>query len=182
MKKSKPKIEWKLLKKPIEELFENPKNPRMMTAEQARHLTKSIDKFGLCEPVVINDDGTIIGGHQRVNVLSNLGYVDIDVFIPNVHLSNEECDELNIRLNKNSGEWDYELLANFWDSTDLVDWGFTLKDLHLDSTDEKEESESKKKFSLTITFLTSEDLENAEAEILPIVHGFAGASCKKRGE
>ncbi len=181
--KKKSKIEWQLVKKPICELFENPKNPRKMTAEQAKHLQASIGKFGLCEPIVINDDGTVIGGHQRVRILNNLGYVDTDVYIPNVHLSDEECDELNIRLNKNSGEWDYELLANFWDSTDLIDWGFSLSDLHLDiGAEEEKEQEKKKKFSMLITFQCIEDLEKAEEDIKPIVHKFAGASFKKKGE
>lgn len=119
-------------------------NPRKLGKHDADHLQKSLEKFGQCEPVVINADGTIIGGHQRVRTLKKIGKKEVDVYVPNIPLSDQEINELNIRLNRNAGEWDFDILANDWDLDELLSWGFTQEDfsIDVDVIDEKEESES----------------------------------------
>ena len=133
------KITWSLEKKKIKELREYSGNPRTLTKQQSEHLRKSLEKFGQCEPIVINPDGLIIGGHQRVRTLKKMGYKEVDVYVPDSALSEKEIQELNIRLNKNVGDWDYDVLANCFDLFDLVEWGFESSDFDIDADIESEE-------------------------------------------
>lgn len=174
-------MEWKLEKRKLSELHANEKNPRKLSKSDAQQLQRSIEKFGVCEPIVINWDGTIIGGHQRVKTLKKLGYKEVEVYLPDQPLSEKEADELNIRLNKNSGDFDFDILANSWDPNDLVDWGFSMEELHLESipSHEGEEDQSPpQKATMTITFMDAGHLQEAENEIATIVDAYAGASYK----
>ena len=130
-------IQWRSEKRLVSELIEYEKNPRQLTRDQYEQLAKSLSRFGLADPLIINADNTIIGGHQRKRVLllSHLVSDDdtVDVRVPHRLLSEREVEELNIRLNKNTGEWDYDILANAFDIEDLLDWGFSEVELHIDS-------------------------------------------------
>jgi len=118
------KIIWTVQKRKILELNPAPYNPRKMTDKQAEDLSKSLARFGLAEPVVINLNNSIIGGHQRIKVLERQGVVEIDVMVPDRLLNPEEEKELNLRLNKNVGEFDLEMLSHF--TADMLDdVGFT---------------------------------------------------------
>lgn len=132
-------IEWKIEVRKIKSLIPHSKNPRLLMRDQHQHLKTSIAKFGLTDKPIINTDNTIIGGHQRLKILKELGHKEVEVLVPNRELTNEEVDEFCIRLNKNTGEFDYEILANEWNVSDLVDWGFTEKDLQLFITDDGDE-------------------------------------------
>ena len=87
-------------------------------------LKRSIQTFGYIDPIIINADGTIIGGHQRYYVLLDLGYDEIDV----VKLDLDENEEraLNVALNKISGEWDEEKLKDLLKGLRLDDYDFTV--------------------------------------------------------
>lgn len=89
------------------------KNPRRMTKKQAEGLKKSLSKFNLMSIPVVDLDGRIVSGHQRVNILKLLGRGNetIDIRVPNRKLSEAEYREANLRENKNLGEWDEDLLA-----------------------------------------------------------------------
>jgi len=104
-------------------------NPRQITKKQFEDLKESIRKFDLVDPIVINKDMTVIGGHQRLKCCKELKYKDVDCVI--LDLSKEQERELNIRLNKSGGEFDMDILANEFDIDDLVDWGFKHVDLGL---------------------------------------------------
>ena len=110
-------------------------NPRQISTKQFKDLKNSITKFGLVDPIIINKDMTVIGGHQRLKICTALKYKEIDCVV--LDLSKEEERELNVRLNKNTGEWDFDLLSNF-DIDELVDWGFKHIDLdiNIDKIDE----------------------------------------------
>lgn len=159
-------MKWKHTKKNIAELKEYANNPRQLSEETEGHLYESLSKFGSCEPIVINTDGTIIGGHQRCRVLKKLGYTEVDVYLPEHDLTEKEVQELNIRLNKNVGDWDFDILANSWEVPDLLDWGFTLDDLGIDS---KPAKEKKKNPKLTITFESFEQWQGVQHQIQPIL-------------
>jgi len=103
-------------------------NPRQITKKQYNDLKDSLDKFSLVEPIVVNKDMTIIGGHQRYKIWkenAEQSNVD-DITIPCVvlDLNKEQERELNIRLNKSGGEWDMDILANEFDIEELKEWGF----------------------------------------------------------
>lgn len=67
-------------------------------------IRKSIEEFGYVDPVIINKDGTIIGGHQRYKVLKDIGYTEIECIVIDIDKDKEKA--LNIALNKISGDWD----------------------------------------------------------------------------
>lgn len=125
-------IEWKLEERKLKDLRENPINPRRLSKHQAEHLQTSLKRFGVCEPIVINPDGLIIGGHQRCKTLKKLGHKTVPVYVPNRNLEEKEISELTIRLNRNTGDWDVDVLANSWDPRELVEWGFTEDELQID--------------------------------------------------
>lgn len=137
------KLSWHLEKRLIKDLSKYAKNPRFLKDRDAVHLRTCISKFGLIDKPIINLDNEIIGGHQRVNVLEKMGVEEVEVYVPNRKLGNEEVEELNIRLNKNTGDWQYEILANEFEVTDLLEWGFDSEELGLGSFSGKESEEEK---------------------------------------
>lgn len=79
-------------------------NPRRMDETEMKALEESIKEFGLVEPIVINKDYTIIGGHQRVKAAINLGYIKVPCFI--VDLPKDKEKILNLALNRIVGTWE----------------------------------------------------------------------------
>ena len=104
-------------------------NPRQISTKQYNDLKKSLDKFGVVDPIIINKDYTVIGGHQRLKICKELNHKEIGCII--LDLDKDDEKELNIRLNKNTGEFDMDILANEFDIDNLVDWGFKHIDLGL---------------------------------------------------
>lgn len=85
-------------------------NPRKISEKELDRLKNSITEFGFVEPIVVNQDMTIIGGHQRVKAAAELGMIDIPCSV--VDLSKEQELLLNLILNKVGGEWEEGLLAH----------------------------------------------------------------------
>lgn len=121
-------IIWLNGKRKLSELSDWPKNPRRLTDAQAAQIAKSIVKFGFVDPIIINTDGTILGGHMRKRVLIVASIAKgsdlVDVRVPSRKLTDEEVAEINIRLNRNTGEFDFDILANQFDEDKLIEWGF----------------------------------------------------------
>lgn len=88
----------------------NPRKALKPGDKEYEKIKRSIEEFGYCEPVIVNSDMTIIGGHQRVTVLKDLGYSEIDCIVIDIDKTKERA--LNIALNKINGEWNKELLAD----------------------------------------------------------------------
>jgi len=125
-------------KKKISDLIPAPYNPRQSTAKQEKHLKESLEKFGLVEPIIFNKQtGYIVGGHFRVRELKKLGIKEIECVIVDLNEADEK--ELNIRLNANTGGWDWDTLANDWDVVDLEAWGLEIP--QFDTVEELEASE-----------------------------------------
>ena len=122
------KLQWKNETRKVSDLKFAEYNPRQMTEKQAEDLKASIDKFELVDPIVINLNNTIIGGHMRLRILKEKNVEDVDVRVPDRQLSLEEERELNVRLNKNLGEWNFDLLADF-DLDKLKEIGFSSDEL-----------------------------------------------------
>jgi ParB-like chromosome segregation protein Spo0J len=127
-------MEWELVSKKIKDLKAHPHNPRKLSKHDFEQLGTSLGKFGLIDKPIINRNGTIIGGHQRVAVLKRTGVKEIECWQPvGEPLSEKDEAELNIRLNRNVGEWDWDILANEWNITDLMDWGFLTDEINIES-------------------------------------------------
>ena len=98
---------------PIAELKPAEYNPRKKLKQGDKEYEKiknSILEFGFADPLVVNKDMTIIGGHQRVSVAADLGYTEVPCAVVELDKTREKA--LNIALNKITGAWDDSLLAD----------------------------------------------------------------------
>ena len=87
----------------------NPRKKLKPGDKEYEKIKRSISEFGFADPLVVNADMTIIGGHQRLTVAMDLGYTKVPCAVVDVDKTREKA--LNIALNKISGEWDDNLLA-----------------------------------------------------------------------
>jgi len=102
-------------------------NPRKMTEDDERSIIESVEKFGFVDPLIVNmhEDrrNVLVGGHQRLKVAKKLGHEEVPTV--EVCLPEAEERELNIRLNKNQGRWDWSMLEENFETDELTDWGFS---------------------------------------------------------
>lgn len=135
----------KIIEKKIIDLIDAEYNPRQLTEKQYEDLEQSINKFGFVDPIIVNKNkdrkNVVIGGHQRIKIAKRMGINKVPCVELDLSLDQEK--ELNIRLNKNTGEWDWDELANHFEVKDLIDWGFDEKTFndYLDIPDHKPEYE-----------------------------------------
>ena len=148
-------------KRRIDEIRPASYNPRIALKEGDKNyekLKRSIEEFGYVEPIIINEQtGNVVGGHQRLTVLKDLGVEEIDCVIVNVDEKKEK--QLNIALNKINGEWDMPALKDLledldtgdidMDLTGFEDWEIEnlMTQSHIDIDDFFEEKEEKKEES-----------------------------------
>ena len=136
--------------KKLSDLKPAPYNPRQSTKKQETKLQESLNKFGVVEPIIFNKQtGYIVGGHFRVRELKKLGYKEVECVI--VDLSEEDEKELNIRLNANTGEWDWDTLANEWNVEELTEWGLDIPNFKFEP--EKEDKIAEAHAKLTDKFI-----------------------------
>jgi ParB-like chromosome segregation protein Spo0J len=180
---SKEKIEWTLKELEISDLIKYHRNPRKLTKKQLSDLKQSIKKFGLIDKPVVyqhEDKVEIIGGHQRIEALKELGYNKVNCWIVNNQLTLKELEELNIRLNKNSGEWDFDILANCFEIDDLIEWGFTADEFQIDldalnegteTTEQSDTLDKQVKITLTMSNDIASSFENQLDDLLSKFEG-----------
>lgn len=129
MKKN--KLKWITIQKKVNDLIPFDQNPRKMSDEQFTSLAKSLETFNIVEIPAIDFDNKIISGHQRIKALQLLGRGEeiIDVRYPNRKLTDEEYRKYLITSNKVHGEWDEELLHDFFEPDLLLDSGFSHEEI-----------------------------------------------------
>ncbi len=118
-------MEFKKLK--IDALVPAEYNPRKKLKpgdSEFEKIKNSINEFGYVDPVIVNKDLTVIGGHQRISVLKTLGFTEIDCVIIDIDKTKEKA--LNIALNKISGEWNKELLADLIKDLQSLDYNVSF--------------------------------------------------------
>jgi len=101
----------------------NPRKDLKPGDKEYEKIKNSINEFGYVDPIIINSDNTIIGGHQRLKVLRDLGYTEVDCVVIEIDKTKEKA--LNIALNKISGEWNVKLLKDLID--DLKESNFDIE-------------------------------------------------------
>tara|TARA_Y100001937_G_scaffold115826_1_gene167081 strand:+ start:449 stop:1687 length:1239 start_codon:yes stop_codon:yes gene_type:complete len=106
-------------------------NPRELTKDQHQDLKDSITRFGFVDPLIVNTHkerkNILVGGHQRLKIAKELSYSEVPCV--EIELTPDKEKELNVRLNKNTGQWDWDSLANYFDAGKLLEWGFTEDEL-----------------------------------------------------
>lgn len=125
------KLTWTTVQRRVEDLLPFKNNPRKMSDEQIADLKKSLKKFGLVEIPAVDADSTILAGHQRLAVLQLLGRGKemIDVRIPNRKLTESEYKQYLITSNKVHGDWNEDILTEYFDTDLLLDSGFNQDEL-----------------------------------------------------
>lgn len=116
---------------PVSDLKPAEYNPRKISKESLTQLKKSISRFELVDPVIVNGatkrKNIVIGGHMRLRAAKELGHKTVPVVYVQIPSMKKE-QELNLRLNRNTGEWDFEKLK-FFEMDFLSDVGFSDIDL-----------------------------------------------------
>ena len=103
----------------------NPRKDLKPGDAEYEKLKRSIQEFGYVEPVIWNKrTGVVVGGHQRLKVMKDLGYTEVDCVV--VDLDEQKEKALNIALNKISGEWDNDLLASLLKDLDGSGYDITF--------------------------------------------------------
>lgn len=108
----------------------NPRKKLNPDDKEYQKIKNSIEEFGYVEPIIINKDNTIIGGHQRLTVLKDLGYEEVDVIQIDIDKTKEKA--LNIALNKITGEWDMSLLGDLLLDLDSLNYDLEITGFDLD--------------------------------------------------
>jgi len=112
----------------ITDIFSNPNNPRLIKKEKFDKLVKSIEEFPemlKLRPIVVNSDMHILGGNMRFKACEQLGLKEVYI-IKAENLTDKQLQQFVIIDNVGFGEWDWDILANAWDTKELKDWGMDV--------------------------------------------------------
>ena len=113
--------------KKISDVKLNPNNPRLIKDDKFKKLVQSIKDFPemlSIRPIVVNKDMIILGGNMRFRACKEAGIKEIPVIVTD--LSEDKQREFLIKDNTSGGEWDWDMLANEWDTDELEAWGLDL--------------------------------------------------------
>jgi len=116
-------MNWHTETRKISELKNWENNPRTILEESYKELKESINDLGNFEPLVINVDGTVLAGNQRLRIHKERGDKEVEVSVPERELTEEEIKKIGIISNRHSGEWDMDKLANEFEDV-LAELGF----------------------------------------------------------
>jgi len=111
----------------INQVKVNPNNPRLIKDDKFKKLVQSIKDFPEMlniRPIVVNQDMIILGGNMRYKACKEAGLKEIPII--KADLTEEKQREFLIKDNTSGGEWDWDVLANEWDSEELKAWGLDI--------------------------------------------------------
>jgi len=112
----------------INKIKGNPSNPRIIKDEKFKKLVKSINGFPEMlekRPIVVDEDMMVLGGNMRWKACKDAGLKEVWIDVAE-GWTQEQKDEFIIKDNANFGEWDWDILANEWDSVQLAEWGIDV--------------------------------------------------------
>jgi hypothetical protein len=144
----------------ITEVISNPNNPRLIKDDKFKKLVKSIQDFPdmlNVRPIVVNKDMVVLGGNMRLKAIKEAGIKEINVNI--VDWNEQQQKEFIVKDNVGYGEWDWNDLANNWDSEELTDWGLDIPNFNTEGFADKNKELSLDDVidSMTITLKYTED-------------------------
>jgi len=111
----------------LSELQENPNNPRIIKDDKFQKLVKSIKEFPEmleARPIVVNPENIVLGGNMRLKACKAAGLKEAPVYVASWEES--KANEFIVKDNVGFGEWDWDILANEWDATQLDEWGLDV--------------------------------------------------------
>ena len=146
---------------------QNPNNPRSINKDKFAKLVKSIEEFPRMlelRPIVLNKDNIVLGGNMRLKACKQIGLTEVPVVYAD-DLTEEEQRQFIIKDNVGFGDWDWELLANEWDVSDLNDWGLDLPDMDVQVL-EAEEDHYEEPDNLQVDVVLGDLIEIGEHRLL----------------
>ena len=126
----------------ISKIKSNPNNPRLIKDDKFAKLVNSIKEFPEMlniRPIVVNKDMVILGGNMRFKACKEAGLKEIPIIIADLPEGKER--EFIIKDNISGGEWDWDLLANEWDVSQLTDWGLDIPNFETNLEAEEDDYE-----------------------------------------
>ncbi len=135
----------------IQQIIPNSDNPRLVNTakfEKLKESIKNLPQMLELRPIVVDSNNIILGGNMRYKALVELGYKEVYI-IQAGNLTDEQKKEFIIKDNLNYGDWDYDILANAWDSYDLEKWGLDVWineddiETHIDTEEIEEKKDNK---------------------------------------
>jgi site-specific DNA-methyltransferase (adenine-specific) len=114
---------------PIGTIKNNPNNPRVIKDDKFKKLVQSIKdlpEMAEVRPVVVNTDMVVLGGNMRLKAMREAGWKDVPIHV--VDWDEDKQRQFIIKDNVSGGEWDWDMLANEWDTEELQEWGLDLPD------------------------------------------------------
>lgn len=106
----------------------NPSNPRIIKNDKFKKLVKSIKEFPemlKLRPIVVDEDMMVLGGNMRLKASKEAGLKEVWIDIAE-GLTEEQKKEFIVKDNVGFGEWEWDMLANEWDSVELAEWGLDV--------------------------------------------------------
>jgi ParB-like chromosome segregation protein Spo0J len=156
----------------ISKVKANPNNPRIIKDEKFKKLVKSIQEFPQMleiRPIVVNEEMIVLGGNMRLKACQEAGLKEVHI-IKASELTEEQQKEFIIKDNVGFGEWDWNDLANNWDSDKLEEWGLDIPGFAIAPSDDELIGEEKNKPpTMKIIFEAVEDLQQAEIDIRELI-------------
>jgi len=137
-------IKAKIQKVSISSIKENDANPRFINKHKFQKLVNSVKEFPemlSLRPIVVDKDNIILGGNMRYKACKEIGLKEVYI-IQADDLDEKKAQEFIIKDNVGFGEWDWDVLANDWDTDLLEDWGLDLNiDNAIDDLEEDDDIE-----------------------------------------
>jgi len=127
----------------IQQVKENPDNPRSIQKHKFTKLVNSIKEFPemlKLRPIVVDDNNVVLGGNMRLKASIEAGLTEVWIEKAS-DLTPEQQKEFIIKDNSSFGDWDWDVLANEWDTEKLNDWGLDLPVLNEKAEIEEQEIE-----------------------------------------
>jgi hypothetical protein len=115
----------------ISEVKTNPKNPRLIKDDKFKKLVKSIQEFPQMlelRPIVVDENNIVLGGNMRLKACKEAGMKEVFI-VKAENLTELQKDEFIVQDNVGFGEWDWDMLANEWDTELLNDWGLFVPEM-----------------------------------------------------
>jgi hypothetical protein len=158
----------------INSIKTNPKNPRLIKDDKFKKLVKSIKEFPQMlelRPIVVDENNIILGGNMRHKACIEAGLKEVYI-VQAKDLTEEQKDEFIVKDNVGFGEWDWDILANEWDTEKLQDWGLDLP-IYFNDSDElgtkfnlpEGDKEPFQQMTFTLADEQAEQIKNAITDI-----------------
>ena len=118
-------------------------------------------------PIVVNEEMTVLGGNMRFKAMKEAGWKEVPVII--VDWTDEKQREFIIKDNISGGLWDWDLLANEWNTDQLIEWGIELPVTNFDDDDESFDETNETAKNEVIIKINKDDYENIKLELSDIL-------------